>query len=324
MNAEELKIALQAYYDDYANIGISVYAIIKDTDNPGPFKLDIEANAAGGLKELFIQSLRSGISDRNEVSVLNLSSADERVDAIYVYDLDIPEELLSLETVTSQDNLPLLNLNEQSLFSIKVLLIEIGNNISQLVLYKTMAPVNIFGRTNFFLWKSESRLKRLTDEFLRVSAGFQMLRLNGTLLVLDLGVLEKNFGFHEVIKREAALGVSAIDSAKLVVNPYVLHELLDDMKYARRLTKIAKASPVLRAGISGTEIVRFCQVFPKLAGRIRFNDAKDQIFLDTKVSKDLFIKLLMDDFLTSELTKFHYASIAKDSVENDVVKEPQT
>ena len=29
---------------------------------------------------------------------------------------------------------------------------------------------------------------------------------------------------------------------------------------------------------------------------------------------DLFIKVLMDDFLTSELTKLHYASIAKDAV----------
>jgi hypothetical protein len=45
--------------------------------------------------------------------------------------------------------------------------------------------------------------------------------------------------------------------------------------------------------------------------------------LDTKVSKDLFINLLMDNFLTSELTKFHYASIAKDSVENET-EEPQT
>jgi hypothetical protein len=264
MNADELKTALQAYYDDYANIGISVYAVMKNTDNPGPFKLDIEADAAGGLKELFIQSLRDSISNRNELSILNLSSADERVDAVYVYDLDIPEELSSLESVISQDNLPLLNLNEESLFSIKALLIEIGNDIGPLVLYKTMAPVNIFGQTSFFLWKSKSRLKRMTDEFLRVSAGFQMLRLNGTLLVLNLEALENNFGFHEVIKREAALGVSAIDSARLVVNPDVLRELLDDVKYARRLTKIAKASPVLRAGIPGAAIVNFCQTFPKL------------------------------------------------------------
>lgn len=318
MIADELKAALQDYYNDRANIGVCLYALMKDAESPGPFKLDIEAEAEAGLKTLFLQSLRDEISSKEELSVLDLSSADERVNAIYVYDLDIPEELTALETVIAQDNLPVLDLNEASLSSIRALLIEIGNDARQLVLYKTMAPVNIFGRSSFFLRKHESRLERLDDEFLRVSAGFQMMRINGNLLVLNLEALEHNFGFHDVIKKEAALGINAIVSAELVANPDVLRELVDDVKHARRLTKIAKASPVLKAGISGESIVQFCNTFPGLAGRIRFNDENNKVVLDTKVSKDLFIKVLMDDFLTSELTKFHYASVAKDAVEPGV------
>lgn len=315
MTADELKIALQAYYDDWTNIGVCVYALMKDAKNPGPFKLDIEAKSELGLRDLFIQSLRDEISSKNDMTVLNLSSADERANAVYVYDLDIPEELTSLETVVSQDELPALDLNSGNLSSIKALLIEIGNDARQLVLYKTMAPVNIFGRSNFFLRNHGSRLERLNDEFLRVSAGFQMMRINGTLLVLNLEALEHNFGFHEIIIREAAHGIDAIETAELLMNPDALRELVSDVKYARRLTKIAKASPVLKAGISGESIVLFCKTFPKLDGRIRFNEQNDKVFLDTKVSIDLFIKVLMDDFLTSELTKFHYASVAKDTVD---------
>lgn len=315
MTAEELKTALQAYYDDQVNIGVRVYALMKETENPRLFKLDIEADAHAGLKDLFMQSLRDEIFSKEDLSVLALSSADERINAIYVYDLDIPAELTTLETVVAQDDLPVLDLKKRSLSSIKALLIEIGNNIGQLVLYKTMAPINIFGRSSFFLGKHESRLKRLNDEFLRISAGFQMMRINGNLLVLKLEALEHNFGFHDVIKREAALGIDAIVSAELLTNPDVLRELIDDVKYARLLTKIAKASPVLKAGISGKSIVQFCKEFPKLVGRIRFNEQNDKVILDTNVSKNLFIKILMDDFLTSELTKFHYASVAKDVVE---------
>lgn len=315
MNADELKASLQAYYDGYADIGVSVYAVMKGVDSFDPVKIDIEANAMEGLKELFIGSLRETISAKENISLLNLSSADERIDAIYVYDLDIPEELSSLEAVVAQDNLPLLNLNDQSLSSIKALLIEIGNNVGQIVLYKTMAPVNIFGRAQFLLKKAASRLEKLDEEFLRISAGFQMMRINGALLVLDLGSLEKSFGFHDVIKREAALGCSAIERAALLTNPGVLRELIDDVKYARKLTKVAKASPVLRAGVTGESIIQFCQKYPALSGKIRFNENQDKIVLDTKISKDLFIKLLMDDFLTSELTDFHYMSVAKDSVE---------
>lgn len=316
MTVDDLKAALQAYYDDQENIGVSVYALMKDAGNPGPFKLDIESKSAHGLKSLFFQSLRDEISNRDDLSVINLSSADERINAIYVYDLDIPVELTSLERVISQDSLPLLDLDKKNLSSIKALLIEIGNDAGQLVLYKTMAAINIFGRTNFFLRKHESRLERLEDEFLRVSAGFQMMRLNGILMVLNVEVLEHNFGFHEIIKREAGFGVDAIASANILTNPEVLRELVDDVRYARRLTRVAKASPVLRAGVSGESIVQFCKTFPNLAGRIRFNEENNQVVLDTKVSKDLFIKILMDDFLTSELTQFHYASVAKDAVES--------
>ena len=315
MNAEELKLALQPFYNNYDELGVSIYAILKDPDNPEPKKIDIEADALDGIKRLFIQSLRDCITDREDLSVLNLSTSDERVDAVYVYDIELPQELTTMETVLATDNLPLLDLNVSDLSGIKALLIEIGNNVGQIVLYKTMASVNIFGRANFFLKKAQHRLEKIDNEFLRVSAGFQLLHINNDLIVMDLSAMEKSFGFHDVIKREAALGINSIEEIQLIENPEVLHELLDDVKYARRFTKIAKSSPVLRAGVPNSSIIDFCKSFPKLSGKIRFNDDEDKIVLDTKVSKDLFIKLLMDDFLTSELTHFHYASVAKDSVD---------
>lgn len=321
MNVENLKKSLNSYFDDYDNIGVTVYAVLKNQDSSEPVKLDIEADALGGLKKLFMDSLRDTLLDKDELTILNLSSSDERVDAVYVYDLELPTELSSLEKVITQDDLPLLNLNDEGLSSIKALLIEIGNNVGQIVLYKTMAPINIYGRSSFFLKKSQSRLEKLNDEFLRVSAGFQMLRIDDSLLVIDLATLEKSFGFHDVIKREAISGISAIESASLVENPDVLHELIEDVKYARKLTKVAKSSPVIKAGIPSTTIVNFCKTFPRLAGRIRFNENEDKVLLDTKVSKDLFINLLMDNYLTSELTSYHYTSVAKDSVDNEEANE---
>lgn len=70
MTADELKTVLQAYYDDQANIGVCVYALMKDAESPGPFKLDIEAESEYGLRDLFIQSLRDEISRKDDLSVL--------------------------------------------------------------------------------------------------------------------------------------------------------------------------------------------------------------------------------------------------------------
>lgn len=315
MNATELKLALHNFYENYNEVSVAIYAILKESSNLEPKKLDIEAAALNGVKNVFFQSLRESISERDELSVLNLSTSDERLDAIYVYDLELPEELSAIELVISSDNLPLLNLNDFALAGIKALLIEIGNNAGQIVLYKTMAPINIFGRKSLFLKKTQHRLEKIDDEFLRISSGFQLMRINDELLVIDLNAIEKSFGFHDVIKREAALGISSIEAIQLIDNPEVLHELVDDVKYARRFTKIARSSPVLKAKVPNTSIINFCKTFPNLAGKIRFNESEDKILLDTKVSKDLFIKLLMDDFLTSQLTQFHYTSVAKDHVE---------
>lgn len=320
MKIEELKAVLQAIIDGRNEVGLSVYAVLKDQSDALPCKLDIEASSVDGLIDLFFGSLMELI-DSTDLSILNLSTSDERLNAIYRYDLEVPAELELMEGVLGSDNLPLLDLETKNLSTIKALLIEIGNNDSQLVLYKTMAPVNIFGRSNFFLKKSRHRLEQIDDEFLRVSSNFQMMRVKDELLVIDLESLERTFGFSDVIKREAALGVDSIEKLELIHNPETLHELLGDVKYARRLTKVAKASPVLKAGIDNAKIIEFCKIFPVLAGRIRFNDAGDKIVLDTKVSKDLFIKLLMDNFLTSELTSFHYESVAKDSVEVAVENE---
>ena len=47
---------------------------------------------------------------------------------------------------------------------------------------------------------------------------------------------------------------------------------------------------------------------------MKYNDSQTKFHLDTKVSKNLFIKILNDDLLTSELTKLYYDSLAKDDI----------
>ena len=59
--------------------------------------------------------------------------------------------------------------------------------------------------------------------------------------------------------------------------------------------------------------MRFSQTHPALRNKLRYDSGK--FVLDTKVSKNLFIKLLNDDFLTSELTRLYYDSIAKDNIQ---------
>lgn len=314
MNKEELLVELQPFYAA-DGIGISLYAILKGEDQ-GPKRLDIEDKASEQLKEMFLRSMREAVIENTDASVMNLSDSDERKNAIYEYDLEVPEELAALQEVTEEDNIGLLGLANSTLTKIKALIVEIGDNERQLVLYKTIASINIFSRSSFFLKKAATRLEQISDEFLRVNPGFQFFSVSDTLFVMDVNSLEKRFGFHDIIRREAEAGVDSIEGMELIENPEVLRESINDIKFARRLTKVASSSPVI-GNVGNDSIILFCKQFPNLAGKIRFNQNENKILLDTQVSKDLFLKLLMDNYLTSELTRLHYESLAKDSAEVD-------
>ena len=319
MNKQELDEALQPFYAN-DQIGISVYAVLKGED-ADPKQLDIEADALAGLKGMFLGNIQNEIIANGDLTVMNLSDSDERGNVIYEYDLDIPDELEALQDVTQTDDIELLGLANASLSNIKALIVEIGDNDGQLVLYKTMAPINIFGRGSFFMIKHETRLEQIDEEFLRVSPGFQLFSVGGSIFVMDLKTIEKNFGFHDVVRREAEAGVDSIEEMGVLENPETLRELINDVKFARRLTRVARSSPVLQQGIANESIIQFCRDFPKLSGKIRFNEDEDKIVLDTQVSKDLFLKMLMDNYLTSELTELHYESLAKDSAEAEPEEE---
>lgn len=315
MTAQELKDNLNYYSSNTDEIGITMYVLLKDDDNYIPKKLDILANDLPSLQEVFIKHMEDNIINNDDLSVLNLSSSDERINVIYRYDIEVPEELSAMEIILESDNHALFNIETDDIKNVKAFLIEIGNEENQVILYKTLASVNVFSRSSFFLKKSNKRFEKINDEFLRISGGFQLMKVNSHLFVLDLKTIERFFGFHDIIVREALVGLQAIESMQILENPETLQELIEDVKYARRFTKVARSSPVIGSNISNERIINFCKNHPALINRMRFNHNENKLQLDTNVSKDLFIKLLMDDFLTSELTNFHYTSEAKDSAD---------
>ncbi|EKY3120956.1 DUF4868 domain-containing protein, partial [Cronobacter turicensis] len=291
MDKKGLDDKLSYYINNKDDVSVIIYAIIKSSTDA--YRMDIEASAQDSLKELFLNSIKNNIIEDNDVSVLPLSSADERNNVIYQYDIDWPDELTSMQSMLGQPGEAVFDFKTQQIEDIRVLLVCIGNADQQIVLYKTMAPVNIFSRTGFFLKKSATRLEEIKDDFFRVSDNFQIIKVEKDLYVVDLKLIEKMFGFHEVIKKEATLGMTAIEGMDIITDIEVIKELIDDIKYARKLTRIAKASPVILANIENEKIIEFCKTYPVLINRIRFNEDGTKIALDTKVSKDLFIKILM-------------------------------
>lgn len=92
-----------------------------------------------------------------------------------------------------------------------------------------------------------------------------------------------------------------------------LTDELDNITFARKLTRIYKDSKVI-GKVSNEAIINFAQTHRYFKmNPIKLTESKEKFILDTKKSKKTFIKLLNDDFLTSQLTNSDYEALAKNN-----------
>ena len=313
MTKESLIEKVDFVFQENIEKQIIVYALLSGDDIPR--KLDIKNENLKDLLEVFSFGIKSSLREK-DYSIISLSTADERKDCYYKYDIEEnPAEIELLTSVIGNDNIPIFDFIVCNIKQIRALIIIISGGEKVITLFKKLTPVEkIIGQSSFLMHKANHRFEKFEDNLLRISPSFQILHIDNETIILDINLLEKFFGFVDVIKREATLGVNAIREMQLVSNIETLTELIDDIKFARKLTKIARYSPVIVKRIPNSTIINFTQTHPALKNKIQYNADKTQITLHTKVAKNLFIKLLNDDFLTSELTRSYYESLAKDDI----------
>ena len=313
MNKLELNNALGFLNAPQGELQILFYANLLGIAEPR--KLDIKGEDLPELKLLFINSIQTSIIEKEDYAVLPFSTADERGKCFYQYDLELPQELQLLENVIGNDNLVNFNFNDNQLSGIDSLIIVLADNNNEIALFKKLSPVEVVGRGGYMLWKSNHRFERFNDQLLRISSRFQTIRVSGQLIIIDLNAIEKSFGFYDVITKEATASLNVIRDMQIISNINSLEELIGNVNFARKLTKVARSSPVIKHNIPNANIIAFAKLHPLTKKKMRFNADETQFNLDTRVSKDLFIKILNDDLLTSELTKLYYDSLAKDGIE---------
>jgi len=317
LNITVLKEQLGYFLNE--DIGVIVYFVLK-TENGTVIRMaDIDnEQALPSLKAYFLDSVKQRIIEKDDLQVMNISEADERKNVIYEYDLDeIPTELLTISTILENQDQPVFNFNRDNINNVRSYIIVIGDNENKLLLYKHHYAISLIKRDSFLLKKKDERFVKFNEDLIRLDDNFQFLSLNGTLFIKDLDKLEKFFGFHDVIKREAMLSIDIIEQANILADVDVLKESVENITFARKLTKLSANSPVLGT-IPIPTIIQFTKVHPALRDKLKYNQGDSKIVLDTSTSQNLFIKLLNDDFLKSELTEMYYDSLAKDQISQDV------
>ena len=110
MNKQELDSALAFIDPPQGELQIILYASLESIAEPR--KLDIREEDLSGLRDLFVSSIQASIIEKEDYTVLPLSTADERGNCFYQYDLEVPEGLGRLETIIGNDSLQNFDFNK--------------------------------------------------------------------------------------------------------------------------------------------------------------------------------------------------------------------
>lgn len=303
-----------AYLDGDNPIGIELYFVIEEPNGEVIKFADIDKEVSEALLNQFNDYIHNRLIDNQELIFSNLTDADDRRNSAYFYDLDErPQGLESLNIISENNDQPKFRFGQDELNNIKAFVIVIGNQQEKVFIYKKHYPINLLKRDSILrIFPARTRFEKLDTNVLNINENFEFMQIDGDLIVLSVKVLEKNFGFEQIIRRKALENLELISGSGLLSNIDELTELSGELKYAKKLMRIKASTPVLN--LDPPRVINFIRNHPLLTKKIRFTDDNSHIALDTRVSKELFLKLLNDDFLKSELTDLLYDSQTKETM----------
>ena len=307
MTIEEIKDKLSTLLGQPYTV--QVYFVLKQDENLILRLADIEdEKTEPEVDKLFLEYMTDTVLNNNDLQVCELSTADERTNAIFHYDYtEYPEELevfQSFDIKQATKEVEKFNFEQDNLSRLCGYIIYIGSMEDGVSLFKKHYPISLIKRDSFLLGaiKSKQRFELVTgDDIIRLNGAVQLFRINGEIFVIDIKVLERNMGFNQLIYKAADETVQAIEELAIIEDIQVLRDSAEDIAFARKLSRVKKSSPIFKLNISKETIIEFTKTTHDLSGRFKYSEDGNEIRLDTKKSKDAFITLMNDAFFALNL-----------------------
>jgi hypothetical protein len=227
-----------------------------------------------------------------------------------------PEGLEFFEELLTNEQADLFTFSDDKVGDITGFVFLLGNADRKIALYKKMYPISLMRRDSvLMIFNARTRFEKIDEDIIKIDDKFDFMQSNTDLIIANVNTLERFFGFETIIRNQATVNLSLIEGSNLLEEIEPLRVMACELKFAKKIMKLKRHSPVLTLPFD--RIKGFIKEHPKLRKRLRFNTTETRITLDTKTSKELFLKLLDDDFLKSELTDLLYESEIKDPLTND-------
>lgn len=314
----QLRARIQNLLDNPDDSGLVLYPVLTNDEGDDTIRFaDIAPSAADELKSMIFEYLQEKFIINQDLYYTNITDADERRNTAFFYDLaEKPIGLQVLDLVLQDDVKPEFSFSEDDLSKIKGFVITIGDEKNTIALYKRHHHLSTLKADRTFgMFKSDHRFVKMDEDIIKLSKTIDFLQIDNELVVANLKALEDGFGYEEVIRGQATANIQAIGALGLLEDIEPLMEMATDIRQAKHIMKIKQDSPVMLLPVEA--VIQFVQSHKPIMRKFRLSEDGTRLKLDTAVSKKLFLALMNDDLLTSELTKLYYAGLAKDKMEVD-------
>lgn len=147
----------------------------------------------------------------------------------------------------------------------------------------------------------------LDRDILKIESKIDFLLVDSSLIALNIGLLERNFGFEKYIRAEAQKTVQAILTMDILSSTEKFAALENKLSNAKKLMK-AKHSPVLE--MNPAALIQKLSKHPRYKDKFSF--AGNKIVVKSQKDALEFIKMLNDNIVRSDLTNQEYDSSIKE------------
>ncbi len=292
------------------NIGANVFVVIKLANKKYQIeKLDIDNQYQDALLVQFKKLLIEKISDNISLEVIKISQYEKK-DHKIIYEFDLMDKPEYVKTIMAFNPFNVkTSFNISDINNIHGFVVVIGNDQNYLKIYQHRFNSNIIGRkTRMCITKYEDRFILLTNDVISLESRIDLLICGESVYIDNISMLEKNFGFHDLINKEAiSLIENKISTANLLDSLDKLKEFVGkSTAFARRLLRVIPISPILANNISLITIDEALKNYSnELHNNLKYKKDKSKIIVKTKKEADFFVDVLEDKFPIPIISKLH-------------------
>lgn len=317
MDKNSLCTTIQALIQNQNMCGLETYVIVKEADGELQYHFfELTQTICKKILNQFLAELDLKFL-KNEFSLKNvISVADNQKDTYYVFS---GENIFQGISFIKKENL---NGNMNIKFKLskkqKILgfIFKIGNDETEILLYQHFYATSQIkvGKTIILTEIPDSEdVTMAACDMLRINKSIDIIRINEEIITSNIKLLERCFGFKEVVELTAKPAIDFLESNNLLSDFEKFKNYIYNPNKLGKLKKLMSADSVILT-MEKSNLLEAVKNHRRYGSLIKIEN--NEIVIKNNKDIDNVIMLLSDGVLTSTITNFDYSVDVKEKFED--------